>query len=123
MLNDNEPCCVLILSASEAAALQANIMTSLAATDKGAMEAKLGVDMPAIAKCIGPGGIYDTRGVEGQESPNAARIVSMMLGASDRAPKGGSPAADPVDVVQQALDKAGGGKVIPVDFVPKNKED
>jgi hypothetical protein len=112
-----------MLSAEEAAAVQANLLSVLAAGDKGAFEAKLGVDMRAIANCIGPGGVFDTRGIESKESPNAVRVVDMMLGASDRAPKGSSPAADPVDVVQQALDKAGGGKVIPVDFVPKNKED
>ena len=122
MFDDTTPCCILVLSATEAAALQANLLAALRGSDCGAMEEMMGVDIRKIAKAIGPGGIHDCRPDEKQrESPNASDVVDMILG-QPKVPKN-DKAADPVDVVQEALNKAGGGKVIPVEFKPKGKED
>ena len=122
-MSKSKGCCVLMLSPHEAAALQANLLAALMRTDKGAFEQSMGVDIRKIASCIGPGGIYDCDGGRTEVSEQAAEIVSALLGEPTAKDEGHRKApADPQDVVKDALEKAAGGKVIPVDFVPKNKE-
>lgn len=118
----SKPCCVMALTVEQSACMQALLGMADVLTKMG-MPKEVLACLKELRPYVGPNGHY----MPGepsmcQKSDQAVRTL-RLTGELDDEGERDKPAADPVDVVQQALEKAGGGKVIPVDFVPKNKEE
>lgn len=123
VMSGGDAVCVLALSIHQSAALNAllGMLNNVAPGDPFALFAD---QLLELRPYLGPAGVYCS-GNQGacEESPSAARMLRMLGELPEEVPKNTADAtADPVDVVQQALDKAAGSKVIPVDFKPKPKE-